>query len=76
MKTKKLPIDFWSKPAKVVEGIYFSERTGRIFEAKKKYNNVHIKFTDGSEGMTIVSYIFNIQCDFLGVYELLIPYED
>lgn len=69
-------IKILEKPAPVVEGIYFSHKTGKIFEAKKFGNKIRTKYTCGGFGPTVTPYIFRIQFEVMELYELLIPYKD
>ncbi len=61
---------------KITQGIYFSNVTGRIFEATEKRGKTVIKYVDGTEMRTFENNVFKIQLQWLDFYELLIPYED
>lgn len=62
-------------PSPFIRGIYFSNRTGKFFEASKKWNKVYVKYCDGTDGMTFSPFIFRLQLELFSLYELLIPYE-
>jgi hypothetical protein len=61
-----------------MEGIYYSEVTGRIFEATKKGKSIKIKYADNESPKTkeINLGYFMIQLELLGCYEPLIDYSD
>lgn len=69
-------LDILENPAPVVEGLYYSHRTGKIFEATKYRNKIRTKYTCGGFGPAIVPVIFRMQLEILELYELLIPYEE
>lgn len=69
-------LDLLENPAPVIEGIYYSHKTGKIFEAKKHYNKIRTKYTCGGFGPKVTPVIFRIQFEILELYELLIPYEE
>lgn len=77
MKKTTLLEDIFKDKKNITEGIYFSYRTGKIFEARKKWGKVRITYVDDrSHGPTISPTVFAIQYDVFEFYELLIPYED
>ena len=56
------------------EGIYYSHRTERIFEARIKKGKVHTQYLEGDFGPVIEFYIWNIQYSYLELYDLLAEY--
>lgn len=75
VKCMNILLDTLESTVPVYDGIYFSRKTGKLFEATKKWNKVHVKYCDGSEGMKIAPAIFRIQYEVFELYELLIKYK-
>lgn len=57
----------------VVEGIYFSHKTGKFFEAVVKRGKIKPKYACGGFGPEVPSYIFKIQR--ILYYDLIMEYE-
>lgn len=62
-----------------IEGIYYSNKTGRVFEALSDgHGYVIARYCDDNKpefGPCITEYVFTMQ-EFLGVYETIINYKE
>lgn len=57
-----------------IDGLYYSKKTRKIFEATLKRNKVIIKYVDGTTGMILNRNIFLIQAIWLNFYDQLADY--